>query len=217
VTRAIYDSKGWAIMLAGIRRTDRSLKPGNPRSAIWCFTALVAFALLAAGCGLFGDDDSPAELHSLQDLSALEVASPAFMDGDSIPVEFTCDGENVSPPLEWSQGPESTEEFVLIVDDPDAPQGISTHWILIHIPPDTTSIERGAVPNGAMEVETRAGEAGYRGPCPPEGEEHEYRFTVYAVDTVIDVSQDAGRNDVLAALEDHIVAGGQLSGMYRRE
>jgi Raf kinase inhibitor-like YbhB/YbcL family protein len=106
---------------------------------------------------------------------------------------------------------------VLIVDDPDAPRGISTHWILIHIPSATTSIERDSVPDNSVEAETRAGETGYRGPCPPEGEEHEYRFTVYAVDTVTNVSREAGRNEVLATIEEHIVAGGQLSGFYRRQ
>jgi Raf kinase inhibitor-like YbhB/YbcL family protein len=179
---------------------------------------LAGTGLLVSGCGLFGDgDNSPAELHGFDGLPNLNVSSSSFQHGETIPTEFTCDGENVSPPLEWLEGPASTEEFALIVDDPDAPRGISTHWILINIPSDTTSIERGSVPDRSVEAETRPAETGYRGPCPPEGEEHEYRFTVYAVETVIEVSGNAGRNEVLAAIEDHVVAGGQFSGMYRRE
>jgi Raf kinase inhibitor-like YbhB/YbcL family protein len=182
------------------------------------FLLLAGAGLLMGGCGLFGDgDESPAELHGFDGLPDLNVSSSSFQHGETIPVEFTCDGENISPPLEWSEGPASTEEFVLIVDDPDAPHGISTHWILINIPPEITSIESDSVPDSSMETETRPGETWYRGPCPPEGEEHEYRFTVYAVDTVIDISGDAGRNEVLAAIEDHIVAGGQLTGLYQRQ
>jgi Raf kinase inhibitor-like YbhB/YbcL family protein len=205
-------------MLADNQRTNRSLKPNPLRPAIRGISALLVMTLLVTGCGLFRNgDESPAELTNFENLPELTVSSPSFAQGETIPVEFTCDGENASPPIEWSEGPENTEEFVLIVDDPDAPQGISTHWILINIPPETTSISSDLVPEGSVEVKTSSGEAGYRGPCPPEGEEHEYRFTVYAVDTVLDVSDDAGRNEVLAALEDHIAAGGQLSGFYQRE
>lgn len=119
---------------------------------------------------------------------AIEVTSPAFVEGGTIPVEFTCDGENVSPPLEWTGGPEGTAELHLIVEDPDAPSGTFTHWNVTGIPPQTGSAARGTVPEGGTENPTDISGGPYGGPCPPPGDEpHRYMFIVRALDEGGDV------------------------------
>ncbi len=152
---------------------------------------------------------------------SLSVTSPAFADGARIPVKYTCDGQNISPPLEWSQVPAATAAFVLIMDDPDAPMGVFTHWVIFNLPSDARSLSE-AIPqgeelaSGALQGKNSLGKIGYFGPCPPSGPTHHYRFTVYALDTPLALAAGASKEQVLAAIQGKVLAQGQLIGTYQR-
>lgn len=152
---------------------------------------------------------------------ALTVSSSAFQEGDKIPAKYTCEGQDVSPPLAWSEPPAGTRSLALIVDDPDAPGGVFTHWLLFNIPPDSRELPE-AVPtqaelaSGALQGKTDFGRTGYGGPCPPPGRPHRYQFTLYALDQPLDLEGGASKKQLLSAMEGHILAQGQLTGTYQR-
>jgi hypothetical protein len=149
------------------------------------------------------------------------ITSSAFMTGAEIPVKYTCDGQNVSPPLEWSQEPAGTASFALIVDDPDAPLRAFTHWIIFNLPPDTRGLSEavpkdGKLAGGALQGKNGFSNIGYSGPCPPPGSPHRYRFTVYALDKPLNLAAGVSKEQVLAAMQGHILAQPQLIGIYQR-
>lgn len=152
---------------------------------------------------------------------ALTVSSSAFQEGDKIPAKYTCEGQDVSPPLAWSEPPAGTRSLALIVDDPDAPGGVFTHWLLFNIPPDSRELPE-AVPtqaelaSGALQGKTDFGRTGYGGPCPPPGRPHRYQFTLYALDQPLDLEGGASKKQLLSAMQGHILAQGQLTGTYQR-
>lgn len=152
---------------------------------------------------------------------ALTVSSSAFKEGDRIPAKYTCQGQDVSPPLAWGEPPAGTQSFALIVDDPDAPGGVFTHWVLFNIPPDSRELPE-AVPiqaelaRGALQGKTDFGRIGYGGPCPPPGRPHRYQFTLYALDQPLGLEGGASKKQLLSAMEGHILAQGQLTGTYQR-
>ena len=187
----------------------------------------VVILLTAIGCG-GGSTPLPS---SPPGLPALHLSSPAFTDGGTIPKAFTCDGADRSPPLQWSGVPQAARSLVLICDDPDAPAGTWSHWVVFNLPPDVTSLEEGIAAELAAAPEPRPavkqvlrttvqgkndfGKIGYGGPCPPSGS-HRYVFRLYAVDRSLDVSAGATRAEVLRAIEGHVVAEGKLTGKYAR-
>ena len=152
---------------------------------------------------------------------ALTVSSSAFKEGDRIPAKYTCQGQDVSPPLAWGEPPAGTQSVALIVDDPDAPGGVFTHWVLFNIPPDSRELPE-AVPtqaelaSGALQGKTDFGRIGYGGPCPPPGRPHRYQFTLYALDQPLGLEGGASKKQLLSAMEGHILAQGQLTGTYQR-
>jgi Raf kinase inhibitor-like YbhB/YbcL family protein len=111
----------------------------------------------------------------------ITVSSPAFTAGSSIPPRFTCDGDDVSPPLAWSSVPAGTVQVALVVDDPDAPRGTYVHWVVVGLDPANTELAEATVPPGGRQVPNSAGKVAYTGPCPPGGPAHHYRFTIYAL------------------------------------
>jgi Raf kinase inhibitor-like YbhB/YbcL family protein len=162
-----------------------------------------------AACSAVGD--APRAERALPE--RITVSSPAFTAGSPIPLRFTCDGDNRSPPLRWSGVPAGTVEVALIVDDPDAPRGTYVHWILVGLDPAGTELAEGAVPPGARQVRNSAGKAAYTGPCPPDGPAHHYRFTVYALQRKAEVGGDASPE---AAIEAAATARGRLIGTFGR-
>src|SRR3989304_9638033 len=114
----------------------------------------------------------------------MKIQSPSFENNQSIPSKFTCDGENINPPLEFLDIPENTKSLVLIMDDPDAPMGLWVHWTVWNIDPATSGIPENQKFEGAMEGMTSSGKTGYGGPCPPD-KEHRYFFKLYALDTTL--------------------------------
>lgn len=153
-----------------------------------------------------------------------QLTSPVFKAGGPIPARFTCDADDVSPPLAWSGAPEATRSFALIVDDPDAPDPkapkmVYVHWVLFDMPPDTTSLPEHTtssnIPKGSKEGRNDWKKLGYGGPCPPIGR-HRYFFKLYALDTLLG---DLGRADKAAvekAMRGHVVAHAELVGTYER-
>lgn len=145
----------------------------------------------------------------------LTIESSAFNPNTTIPQQYTCDGANDSPPLTWKGGPEETKSYVLIVDDPDAPNGTWVHWLLFNIPADTHQLtEKNHIPNGAITGKNSWGNSEYGGPCPPSGR-HRYFFKLYALDTVLKLDENARKEDLLNAMENHILAKAELIGLYR--
>jgi len=151
----------------------------------------------------------------------LSVSSPAFQEGDRIPTEYTCEGRNVSPPLAWSELPAGTQSSALIVDDPDAPGAVFTHWVLFNIPSDSRELPEAVptqaeLPSGALQGKNDFGRIGYGGPCPPPGRPHRYRFTLYALDQPLDLKAGVSKKQLLDAMQGHILAQAQLTGTYQR-
>lgn len=130
-----------------------------------------------------------------------------------IPTQYTCDGENISPPLTLSEPPEGTRTLALIMDDPDAPSGIFVHWVAYDIAP-TTEIPEDVSDLGTSGTNS-SGSLGYTGPCPPSGI-HRYFFRVFALDTELGLDEGASREQVLDAIEGHVLAQGTLMGTYQR-
>ena len=151
----------------------------------------------------------------------IRLSSPAFQEGETIPRAHTADGKNVSPRLTWGDAPEGTASFALVCEDPDAPRGTWTHWVLFNLPAGTTGLPEGTatdkeLPNGARQEKNDFGKIGYGGPSPPKGPPHRYYFKVYALDTKLDLSAGASRADVLGALKGHVQAEGHVMGKYGR-
>jgi Raf kinase inhibitor-like YbhB/YbcL family protein len=146
----------------------------------------------------------------------ITVASPAFTAGAAIPQRFTCDGDNLSPPLGWSGVPAGTVEVALVVDDPDAPRGTYVHWIVIGLDPASTKLAEATAPPGGRQARNSAGTTAYTGPCPPGGPAHHYRFTLYALQRAPDIGDDASPETTIQAIEAAATARGRLVGAYGR-
>jgi Raf kinase inhibitor-like YbhB/YbcL family protein len=144
--------------------------------------------------------------------ASLDVTSTAFANNNPIPAEYTCDGAELPPPLAWSKVPAATKSIAILVEDPDAPKGTFTHWLVTDIPATTTAVD-GALPAGAMAAKNDKGKSGYAGPCPPSGIHH-YVFHVYALDMALKGSPT--RTEFLAKIKGHTLASGQLIGIYQR-
>ncbi len=160
------------------------VRGSNPLSStVLARVAAAASLFAAASCGGNGpaESTSPSISPIPADLDRFAVTSPAFEEGGPIPEQFTCDGEGSPPPLEWSGVPEGSAELILTLLDPDAPQGVFTHWTVYAISPDAEGLPQGRAPATAAEGINDFGDVGYGGPCPPEGESHRYIFTLAAL------------------------------------
>ena len=146
---------------------------------------------------------------------AMRISSPAFRNGDRIPSDYTCDGDDVNPELRIDAVPSGAKSLVLMVDDPDSPSGNWLHWSVWNISADTRVIEEDSVPVAAREGETDFSEIGYGGPCPGYGE-HVYRFAIYALDAVLEVPHGAPRPTLEKAMDGHILSSAFLTGRYQR-
>ena len=145
----------------------------------------------------------------------MKVTSSAFQQGANIPSKFSCDGPNTSPPLQISDVPTEAKSLVLIVDDPDAPSGLFTHWVVCNISPQATTIAEGSTPKGVQGTND-FGKSGYGGPCPPSGT-HRYYFKVFALDRELDLPVGAKRSQLDSAIKGHVIAQGELMGRYSRK
>jgi Raf kinase inhibitor-like YbhB/YbcL family protein len=151
----------------------------------------------------------------------LELKSSAFKDGEFVPEKFTCLGENISPPLRWSGAPDGTRSYALIMDDPDAPRGTWVHWVIYNIPENISSLEENLPRNNVLADGSKQGAnsfnwIGYGGPCPPSGPRHRYIFTLYALDTRVNIPPGATKGVLLMRMKGHVLAQGVLTGLFKR-
>ena len=148
------------------------------------------------------------------------LSSTAFKDNGYIPRKYTCDGEDISPPLSWSGAPPETKSYVLIVYDPDAPKGTFYHWLLYNIPAELSSLPEGVPKDPETEYGLQGvndfGTLGYGGPCPPTGSAHRYVFVLLALNTKLDLSPGATIDELLEAVSGHVIAYAKLTGIYGR-
>lgn len=154
---------------------------------------------------------------------AWEIKSTAFSHMQEIPKKYTCQGEDVSPPLTWGKAPTGTKSIALICDDPDAPMGTWVHWVLWNLPATTTALEekiaqKDSLANGAHQGFTDFKAVGYGGPCPPSGK-HRYFFKLYALDTMLTLpaGKATKKEDLLTAMKGHILAQAELVGLYQKK
>jgi hypothetical protein len=145
----------------------------------------------------------------------MKITSSAFQQGGNIPSKFSCDGPNTNPPLQISDVPSGAKTLVLIVDDPDAPSGLFSHWVVWNISPQISTIAEGSAPKGVHGTND-FGKSGYGGPCPPSGT-HRYYFKIFALDRDLDLPSGAKRSQLDAAMKGHVVAQGELVGRYSRK
>jgi Raf kinase inhibitor-like YbhB/YbcL family protein len=174
----------------------------------WILTlAAVGLAACSAGGGPTVDREVP---------DMITVTSPAFADGAPIPPRYSCQGQDLAPPLAWSGVPDDAAELALVVDDPDAPRGTYLHWVLFGLDPGLSELAEGRLPAGARQGRNSAGKAAYSGPCPPAGPAHHYRFTVYALGARLAVPDGGGLDEAIEAIERDAVARGRLTGTFAR-
>lgn len=150
----------------------------------------------------------------------LTISSPAFSSDELIPAHFTCDGENISPELVFANIPKGTQSLALTMEDPDTQRlglgGVWDHWVVWDMPPTILGLGEGADPSGILGSNT-AGKVGYMGPCPPEGREHHYVFTLYALDSMVGLYAGATKKELLNKISGHVIEQVQLVGRYLSE
>ncbi len=152
---------------------------------------------------------------------AFSLQSKSFANGGEIPRVYTCEGEDLSPELSWSEPPAGTQSLALIADDPDAPVGIWVHWVAYDIPPQTRQLAEGAgkganLPGGGQQGRNDFRKPGYGGPCPPPGKPHRYYFKLYALDTKLDLKPGATKQELEQAMKGHVLAQAQVMGTFKR-
>ena len=179
---------------------------------IWFVILLVALA----ACG--GEEEQPLEPAPVEEdadvaVNPLSLTSPAFGEGEEIPVRYTCDGDDVPPPLTWQDLPAGVGSYTLIVDDPDAPRGTWDHWIVYNIPPDVQELPEETDAEIGVQGMNSWTRTGYGGPCPPVGR-HRYFHKLYALDTALPDMNEPSKLDVEQAMEGHVIGEAVLMGTY---
>ncbi len=155
-----------------------------------------------------------------EDMVKFPISSSAFEHKGKIPVKYTCKGEDISPPLSWQQAPTGVVSYALIVDDPDAPAGTWVHWVLFNIPGAVSELGEGVVAgktlaDGSVQGKSSWGRNQYNGPCPPTGE-HRYFFKLYALDTMLNLTSEASKADVIQAIQGHTVGTAEMMGVFSK-
>jgi Raf kinase inhibitor-like YbhB/YbcL family protein len=179
------------------------------------FTALLLAGLASGGCS---QEPKSATGH----VAKIQLTSAAFADGQPIPVKYTADALDISPPLAWTNAPAGTKCFALIADDPDAPAGDWTHWLVYDLPPSTASLGEDQLKVAQFSNGTKQGlndfqKTGYNGPAPPPGKAHRYYFKLYALDAMTGLAPGATKAALLKAMEGHVLGEGQLKATYQRQ
>jgi Raf kinase inhibitor-like YbhB/YbcL family protein len=146
----------------------------------------------------------------------MTITSPIFQDNEYMNERYTCDGQDKNPPLRFGEIPQDAKSLVLIVDDPDAPGGNFTHWLLWNISPNTDGIKEDELPVGSVQGENSAGKIGYMGPCPPAGRAHHYQFKLFALDTVLDLPEGVHQSELESRIQKHTLDSDQVVGLYAR-
>jgi len=156
------------------------------------------------------------EYNETEVIENMKITSPAFKEGGKIPSKYTCDDANINPELHFEQVPENAKSLVLIMDDPDAPMGVFTHWVIFNIPASSTIvINENSVPQNSVLGLNSANKTSYVGPCPPSGV-HRYYFKVFALDSLLNLKEGAKREEIEKEMANHIIDQTQYLGLYQR-
>ena len=179
-------------------------------------SAIVLLGCLLAACS--AGDTQPTKERTMK----IQLSSTAFAEGQPIPQQYTCQGSDISPPLKWTGAPANTKSFALIGDDPDAPVGTWVHWVLYDLPPTAAGLGEDmpkgqSLPDGSKQGVNDFRRSGYGGPCPPPGKPHRYFFKLYALDSLLGLKPGTTKQDLLSAMEGHVLGEGQLMGTYQRK
>lgn len=182
----------------------------------------MAFAAVLLLAGLLTTGCSQEPKSATGNVVKIHLASTAFADGQPIPVKFTGDGLDISPPLAWTNAPAGAKNFVLIVEDPDAPAGTWTHWLIYDLPPGTTALTEDQLKVPQLRTGAKQGlndfkKTGYNGPAPPPGKAHRYYIKLYALDKITGLAPGASKTDLLKTMDGHVLGEGQLMGTYQRQ
>lgn len=177
---------------------------------------LVLIPVIISGC-----IEKYEKIEEVTTMQTILITTEAFRQGETIPSRYSCEGDDISPPLTWNGVPANAKSIVLIMDDPDAPSGTFVHWVLFNIPAETQHLTEGipsgkVLGDGSRHSMTDFGRTGYGGPCPPSGKPHRYFFRIYALDTQLDLSAGVSRKQVEIAMKGHVVAQGELMGKFGR-
>ena len=182
---------------------------------------LLALALVAVlgACSLESGQDARVG-PNVGEEAIMQLTSTVFAQGQSIPRKYTCDGQDISPPLTWRAAPANTQSFALVMDDPDAPVGVWDHWLIFNIPAAANGLAENVLPeprlpDGSVQGTNSWGRVGYGGPCPPRGQ-HRYFFRLYALDTTLNLGPETRKKQLLEAMQGHILAQAELMGVYAR-
>ena len=225
------------VVLTHTSRSNRS--PRKPDAVPTFFVLTMALVMLSScGAGAEGgagraaagqEGTAPEQTEGARESMTALIKSRDFGEGETLAKEFTCDGADRPPALSWQGVPDGTVSLALIMDDPDAPRGTFTHWLVWNLPPDTVGLGTTSAANAAAEKggattmpsEARQGKngfgvTGYRGPCPPPGKPHRYRFHLYALDTKLDLPAGSDRRALDTALAGHVLGEAVLTGLYGR-
>jgi Raf kinase inhibitor-like YbhB/YbcL family protein len=187
-------------------------------AAVFLILSMAGIILYAVGKKAPRGNDSGQQKSQAKDATIstnMKLTSSAFENNSDIPAKYSCDGQNVSPPLAISEVPGELKSLALIVDDPDAPAGDWTHWLVWNIEPATTKIDEGATLAGAEIGPNDFGKNNYQGPCPPSGT-HRYQFKLYALDTLLNLDTSTKKKELLEAMQGHILDQTVLIGLYKK-
>lgn len=194
------------------------MKTNSKTFPIFCSLIVTAVLLTACNTGYrqsFTQPKMPTKAGPITTIN-MQLTSTAFKNNEKIPAKYTCDGQNISPPLKFDAIPENTQTLALIVDDPDAPAGTWAHWIIFNIDPKTTEIPENTSPKTATQGTNSFGKSTYGGACPPSGT-HRYFFKLYALDTKLTLDQTAKKQDLETAIQGHALSYAELIGLYSRQ
>jgi len=175
------------------------------------------FLAAGLGCALLAGGAT-----TLKSAPSMNMTSSALASGQPIPQKYTCQGDDISPPLAWTDVPAGAKGLALIAEDPDAPMGTWVHWVVYDLPPTATGLPENVAPTQYITGNAKQGlndfhRLGYGGPCPPPGKPHRYYFKLYALDRTLDLKPGATKKEVEAAMKGHVLAEGQLMGTYQRQ
>ena len=204
----------------GVRDQGKAFAAGRrPRSR--CPAAIILIALAAVWITMGGDAWAGAAGKAKGAPMPFVLQTNAFSPGAAIDAKYTCSGANISPALSWSGVPEGTQSLALIVEDPDAPGGTFTHWVLYNLGPTETQLgesmpKTDRLPNGAQQGRNNFGRVGYGGPCPPPGKPHRYFFKLYALDRKLELKPGASKKEVEQTMQGHILGQAELMGKFQR-
>jgi Raf kinase inhibitor-like YbhB/YbcL family protein len=159
---------------------------------------------------------APTTENLINSTSTMFITSPSFNNNERIPQKFTCDGGNINPELDIGNVPAGAKSFALIMDDPDAPHGTFTHWLVWNIDPEVTNIGEDSIPSGSVEGKNDSGRVGYIGPCPPSGIHH-YHFIIYALSAIIDLKSGSDKKLLETEIDKYLIARVDLVGLYQRK